>query len=78
MKDILIHMNVHLLKTYLNSLQNAMNVVFIPNMKNKVLQTKRDSYCASFCLYLIYFTKVVETDLKSAVLKSYYQILQER
>ena len=34
---------------------------------------KNDSYCASYCLYLIYLTKMVGLDFKSAVLNLYYQ-----
>ena len=34
---------------------------------------KNDSYCASFCLYLIYLTKVLGKDFRSAVLNLYYQ-----
>ena len=32
-----------------------------------------DSYCVSYCLYVIYRTKVLGINLKSAVLNSYYQ-----
>ena len=34
---------------------------------------KIDSYCASYCLYIIYLTKIVGIDFKSAVLNLYYQ-----
>ena len=34
---------------------------------------KNDSYCASYCLYIIYLTKVVRIDFKSAVLNLFYQ-----
>ena len=34
---------------------------------------KNDSYCASYCLYIIYLTKVSDIDFKSAVLNLYYQ-----
>ena len=34
---------------------------------------KNDSYCASYCLYIIYLTKVLGIDLKSGVLNLYYQ-----
>ena len=34
---------------------------------------KNDSFCASYCLYIIYLTKVLEIDSKSAVLNLYYQ-----
>ena len=37
------------------------------------LTSKRDSYCASYCLYIIYLTKVIGIDFKSAVLNLYYQ-----
>ena len=36
---------------------------------------KDDSYCASYCLYIIYLTKVLGIDFKSAVLNLYYQRL---
>ena len=34
---------------------------------------KKDSFCASYCLYKIYLTKVLGIDFKSAVLNLYYQ-----
>ena len=34
---------------------------------------KNDSYCASYCLYIIYLTKALGIDFKSAVLNLYYQ-----
>ena len=34
---------------------------------------KNDSYCANYCLYIIYLTKVLGIDFKSAVLNLYYQ-----
>ena len=34
---------------------------------------KNDSYCAIYCLYIIYLTKVLGIDFKSAVLNLYYQ-----
>ena len=34
---------------------------------------KNDSLCASYCLYIIYLTKIVGIDSKSAVLDLYYQ-----
>ena len=34
---------------------------------------KNDSLCASYCLYIIYLTKVVGLDFKSAVLNLYYR-----
>ena len=34
---------------------------------------KNDSFCASYCLYIIYLTKVIGIDFKSAVLNLYYQ-----
>ena len=34
---------------------------------------KNDSYCGSYCLYIIYLTKVLGIDFKSAVLNLYYQ-----
>ena len=34
---------------------------------------KNDSFCASYCFYIIYLTKVLGTDFKCAVLNLYYQ-----
>ena len=34
---------------------------------------KNDSFCASYCIYIIYLTKLVGIDFKSAVLNLYYQ-----
>ena len=36
---------------------------------------KNDSFCASYCLKIIYLTKVMEIDFKSADLNLYYQRL---
>ena len=36
---------------------------------------KNDSYCASYCLYIFYLTKVLGIDFQSAVLNLYYQRL---
>ena len=36
---------------------------------------KNDSFCGSYCLYIIYLTKVLGIDFKSAVLNLYYQRL---
>ena len=41
--------------------------------KIQSLKSKRDSYCASYSLYIIYLTKVLGIDFKSAVLNLYYQ-----
>ena len=35
---------------------------------------KNDSFCAIYCLYIIYLTKIVGIDFKSAVLNLYYQL----
>ena len=34
---------------------------------------KNNSYCASYCLYIIFLTKVLGNDFKSAVLNLYYR-----
>ena len=36
---------------------------------------KNDSFCGSYCLYIIYLTKVLGNDFKSAVLNLYYQMI---
>ena len=36
---------------------------------------KNDSFCASYCLYMICLTKIVGLDFKSAVFNSYYQVI---
>ena len=38
------------------------------------LTNKRDSHCASYCLYIFYLTEVSRIDFKSAVLNLYYQM----
>ena len=37
---------------------------------------KNDSFCASYCLYIIYLTKLLGIDFKSAVLYLYYQMMK--
>ena len=39
------------------------------------LTNKRGSYCASYCLYIIYSTQVIGIDFISAVLNLYYQMI---
>ena len=34
---------------------------------------KNDSFCASYCLYILYLTEVLGIDFKSTVLNLYYQ-----
>ena len=41
--------------------------------KTQGLTNKQDSFCASCCLYIIYLTKVLGIDFKSAVLNLFYQ-----
>ena len=36
---------------------------------------KNDSFCGSYCLYIIYLTKVLGIDFESAVLNLYYQMI---
>ena len=36
---------------------------------------KNDSLCASYCLYIIYLTKIVGIDFKFAVLDLYFQTI---
>ena len=40
------------------------------------LTNKRDFYCASYVLYVLYLTKVLGVDFKSAVLNLYYQMIK--
>ena len=46
--------------------------------ENKIqgLTNKQDSFRASYCLYVIYMTKVLGIDFKSAVLNLYYQMIK--
>ena len=39
----------------------------------RISDSKNDSFCASYCLYIIYVTKVLGIAFKSAVLNLYYQ-----
>ena len=43
--------------------------------KTQGLTKKRDYYCAIYCLYILYLTKVIGIDLKSAVLNLYCQMI---
>ena len=38
-------------------------------------QIQKKSFCASYCLYIVYLTKVLGIDFKPAVLNLYYQRL---
>ena len=40
------------------------------------LTNKQDSYCAGYCVYIIYLTNVLGIDFKSAVLNLYYQMIK--
>ena len=42
--------------------------------REKAIQ-KTDSFCASYCLYVNYLKKMLGIDFKSAVLNSYYQMI---
>ena len=46
---------------------------FYSEYKIQGLVNKRGPYCASYCLYIIYVTKVIDIELKSAVFNLYYQ-----
>ena len=39
------------------------------------LMKKKDSYCASYCLYILYLTKVIAIVFKSAVVDLNYQMI---
>ena len=43
---------------------------------SEYLIQKNFCFCASFCLYIIYLTKVLGFDFKSAVLNLYYQMMK--
>ena len=59
-----IHMVVLLPRNYLALLKNEMYIVLFSEYKIQGLTSKRDSYCASFCLFLFYLTKVIELNFK--------------
>ena len=44
--------------------------------KTRSLTSKRDFYCASYCLYINYLTEVIGTDFKSGVLNLCFQKIQ--
>ena len=45
--------------------------------KIQSLTKKRDSFCASYCLFINHLTKVSGTEFKSDVLNLYYQMIQK-
>ena len=47
---------------------NIKNVFFSEYQKQK-----NDSFCVSYCLYIIYLLKILGLDFKSTVLNLYYQ-----
>ena len=61
-----------LLKNYLNLFKRNGHC-FFPGYNTRGLTSKRDSFCASYCLYTLYLTKVIGIDFKSAVLNLYYR-----
>ena len=42
--------------------------------KIQELTNKRDSYCASFCLYILYSTKVVRIDFEFVISKIFFKL----
>ena len=48
---------------------------FYSEYKLQGLTNKRDSFCSSYCLYILYLTKVLGIDFKSAVLNLFNQII---
>ena len=40
------------------------------------LTSKRDCFCASYCLYIIYLTKILGNDFKSVVMNLFYQMIK--
>ena len=48
-----------------------MDIVYIQN--TRYMFKKTDSYCASYCLCILYLTKVLGIGFKSAVLNLYCQ-----
>ena len=50
-----------------------MDFVYFLNSNYKSVTTKRDSNCASYCLYVICLTKILGIDFKYAVLSIYYR-----
>ena len=49
--------------------------LFFSEKKIQGLTNKRDAFCATFWLYIIYLTKVVGIDFKFTVLTLYYQTI---
>ena len=64
------------LENYRTLLQKRNGYCLYSEYKKQGLTSKRDSYCASFWLYLIYLTKVIGIDFKSAVLNLCYQMTE--
>ena len=49
---------------------------FYSEYKMQGLTIIKDFHCASFCLYILYSTKMLGKDFKSAVLNLYYQVIK--
>ena len=63
------------LKNYLSFIIKRYGHCLYSENKIQGLTNKRDSYCASYCLYVLYLIKVLGVDFKSAVLNLYYQMI---
>ena len=50
-------------------------MAFLLEAKKHGLMSRRDSYDAAYCLFIIYLTKILGVDFKSAVLNLYYQMI---
>ena len=67
-------------ESYGCSLPNKLSKIFIKRCrqclsseyKKQGLTNKRDTYCPSFCLYIIYLTKVKGVDFQSVALNLYF------
>ena len=71
----MIHMDVSLLRKLSKFIIKRYGHCLYSEYKLQGQTNKRDSYCASYCLYVNYLTKVLGIDFKSAVLNIYYQII---
>ena len=59
-------------KYFLKHLKNCHKICVLPDHQIQ----KNDSFCGSYCLYIIYSTKMIGIDFISAVLNLHYKMVQ--
>ena len=68
-------MDVPLLKKLSKFIKKRNGNCLFSEHKIQGLINKRDRYCVRYCLFVLYLTKVLRIEFKSAVLNLYHQMI---